>query len=92
MPTRKLLNRRGALSRRHYAEMVKAHRKAFQMEISKQHSSLRGAKIWLISDTHFDHADIIKYCARPFIDVKEMNKVLVENWNNMIKKTILYIS
>jgi calcineurin-like phosphoesterase family protein len=39
---------------------------------------------WLISDTHFDHENIIKYCNRPFITVTEMNNKLLNNWNNTI--------
>ncbi len=39
---------------------------------------------WLISDLHFDHENIIKYCHRPFKDKEEMNKICLENWNNTI--------
>lgn len=41
--------------------------------------------IWLISDTHFNHANIIRYCNRPFSSVEEMNEVMVENWNKVVK-------
>lgn len=41
--------------------------------------------IWVISDTHFGHANIIKYCGRPFSSVDEMNHVLVENWNKVVR-------
>jgi calcineurin-like phosphoesterase family protein len=46
-----------------------------------------GAKksIYLISDTHFDHQNIIKYCHRPFRDVRQMNKAMMRNWNNTVK-------
>ena len=41
--------------------------------------------IWVISDTHFGHANIIEYCDRPFSSVDEMNHVLVENWNKVVQ-------
>lgn len=43
-------------------------------------------KIWLIADTHFSHTNVIQYCDRPFKDKFEMDKVLVQNWNNVVKK------
>lgn len=41
-------------------------------------------KIWLTSDTHFFHENILKYCNRPFGSVEEMNKALVNNWNSVV--------
>jgi len=42
-------------------------------------------KIYLIADTHFGHENIIRYCSRPFSSVDEMDKVLIRNWNSVVK-------
>ena len=47
---------------------------------------LNNNRLFVISDTHFCHANIIKYCNRPFENADLMNKVLIENWNNVVNK------
>ena len=39
---------------------------------------------YFISDLHFGHNNIIKYCNRPFHDTDEMDKQIVAKWNNKI--------
>lgn len=41
--------------------------------------------IWVTSDTHFGHENIIKYCKRPFENADHMDEILVQNWNSLIK-------
>lgn len=40
--------------------------------------------IFWTSDTHFGHANIIRYCRRPFASVEEMDATLVTNWNAVV--------
>jgi calcineurin-like phosphoesterase family protein len=47
--------------------------------------------IFFTSDKHIGHSNIIKYCNRPFRNVNEMNKAIVDNHNAIVdKKDIVY--
>lgn len=37
------------------------------------------------SDNHYGHANIIKHCNRPFSSVDEMDEVMIENHNKVVK-------
>src|ERR1035437_9102800 len=41
--------------------------------------------IYFTSDLHFWHANVIKYCNRPFESVEIMNEAMVKNWNEVVK-------
>lgn len=41
-------------------------------------------RIFIASDLHFNHENIIKYSNRPFKDTQEMNAKLIVNWNKAV--------
>jgi hypothetical protein len=76
--SRTLLNQSGALSKERLTQTYTLYREKYlKLDISRN----KLEKIWLVSDTHFDHTNIIKYTARPFTDVEEMNKYIKERWS-----------
>ena len=40
---------------------------------------------FVTSDLHLGHANIIRYCSRPFKTVEQMNQVIIQQWNERIK-------
>lgn len=40
--------------------------------------------VWFTSDLHFGHANIIRYCGRPFADADEMDEALIDRWNERV--------
>lgn len=40
--------------------------------------------VYFTSDLHFGHANIIKYCDRPFSSLEEMNNALIQGWNEVV--------
>lgn len=50
--------------------------------------------IFFTSDLHLNHERVItkEYCNRPFIDVQEMNEVIIKNWNSRVNpKDKIYV-
>ncbi len=43
-------------------------------------------KIWFTSDTHLGHANILRYCNRPFKSLDIMNDTIIKNWNERVKE------
>ena len=62
-------------------ERIKVENKSF---IDKLRGIFGKPKTFITSDLHLDHTNIIKYCKRPFLNTEDMNKTLVDNWNNTI--------
>ena len=43
------------------------------------------ADTWFTSDFHLGHFNIIRYCNRPFADTREMDEVIVDRLNALVK-------
>ena len=41
-------------------------------------------KVFVIADLHFDHKNIISFCNRPFLDIEDMNVLLIKYWNQIV--------
>lgn len=41
---------------------------------------------WFISDTHFQHKNILNFYPNTFSSVEERDELIVENWNRVVKK------
>jgi len=48
-------------------------------------------KVFVISDTHFGHENIIKYCSRPFRNAAEMDAVMIRKWNETVTNSDVVI-
>lgn len=48
-------------------------------------------KVFVTSDTHFSHFNIIRYCNRPFLTIDEMNAAIIKKWNETVEKDDIVI-
>ncbi|MDD1720242.1 MAG: 2'-5' RNA ligase family protein [Methanoregulaceae archaeon] len=80
LPSQQWLDRPDVYRKERWAETLTAFRHRHGFELSSPLSP-ESPEIYLISDLHLGHANIIRYCRRPFTDAREMDRVLVSNWN-----------
>jgi len=54
---------------------------------------IRESRIFIISDTHWNHKNIIDFCERPFDSVEEMNESLILRWNACVtpEDTVIHL-
>lgn len=45
--------------------------------------------IFITSDTHFNHQNLIDHCRRPMNTAQEMDDLMIERWNSLVKKNDL---
>ena len=88
---KKMLGRREALNRELFRKTLGVLNE--RQQGSKQSTGRRPepvkeyacrGKVFVVSDLHFDHENIIRFCNRPFRSAREMNRALVDNWNGVV--------
>lgn len=49
--------------------------------------------LFVTSDQHWGHKNIVLYCKRPFKSVEEMNQTMIERWNSVVSDndTVLHL-
>ncbi|MBI4052659.1 MAG: 2'-5' RNA ligase family protein [Candidatus Diapherotrites archaeon] len=87
---KRLLKRKEALDKKLMKKTIGILKETKNADITKipefTAKESEGKRTFLISDLHLDHANIIKFCKRPFKNVEEMNRALVDNWNKTVSK------
>lgn len=80
------LERLDALGREGWRQTLAAYRREAGLERTGDESTAKNRGIFFIGDTHFGHANIIHYCARPFSFYypEDMDQALVRNWNSTV--------
>jgi len=81
----RLLNRKQALDEKIFDKTMDEFNKIREVSEIEFEDVTDKEKIYVFSDPHFDHANIIRYCNRPFDSTKQMNHVLITNWNDAVK-------
>ena len=83
---KKLLNRKEALDEKIFDKTMGKFNKIREVSKIEFEDVTNKEKIYLFSDPHFDHTNIIRYCHRPFASTMQMNQGMVGNWNSTVKE------
>lgn len=59
----------------------------YTVNVNSDNPNLIVGNVFFTSDTHYNHANIIKLCNRPFSSANEMNEALIANWNSVVEPT-----
>ena len=65
-------------------ELKNLNAKIMKSNIQTLYSIEESNNIFFTSDTHFQHENILKYCNRPFANIKEHDEELIRRWNEKI--------
>lgn len=87
---RKDLNRSEALDRDIFKKTIrKLNEKREPSEIKFEDITSK-ERVFVFSDAHFDHRNIIRFSRRPFDSTSQMNHEMVRNWNDTVKDDTVY--
>jgi len=82
-------------SRKMYRAMLRMVREhpAHMLDTTLDTNIDQTGQVWLWSDLHFGHDNIIRYTNRPFVDADEMDAALYANWLRTVGEndTLLFI-
>ena len=90
---RRMLSRDEALNRTLFKKTMSTFEKRMKRagtnagkRLNFTDESERPGRVFVLSDLHFDHTSIIRRCRRPFSSTRQMNRILVNNWNDRVRK------
>lgn len=87
---KKTLDRSKSLDRETYHKTIeKLIKKRAPSEIKFENITSK-ERIFVFSDAHFDHRNVIRFSRRPFDSKRQMNHELLRNWNDAVKDDAVY--
>lgn len=87
---RKTLSRSKSLDKKTYHKTIEKLDKKREPSEIKFEEIPNNEKVFVLSDTHFDHDNVIRFSHRPFDSIRQMNHEIAKNWNETVKDDRLY--